>query len=428
MKNDKTNGMEMRRKQKKIGVIGGGAAGMTAAIFAARMGAEVTILEAGERLGQKLLSTGNGKCNMGNANLSSGRYHGHGEFLDKCFSKFGTKETMDFFQSLGLLIKDKNGYLYPLCEQASAVLDVLRFEIAAKSVRVLYGSRVEGLDALKSGGFCARGRKGDGCFEERFDAVILTTGGKAMPKTGSDGSGYEIAKKLGHRIIPVVPALTSLTCSEDYFKSIAGVRTEGQISVLDENGRILRSDRGELQLTDHGISGIPAFQVSSTVSYELRRRKCVEILIDLLPSLTEEDVRRLAYERKRLRVGRTVEEALTGLLPKKLTALMIKRAGLRGTDPALVLTDGKVLSFIREAKKLRVRAVATGNFQSCQVCAGGVDVREITDSMESRLAKGVYFAGEVLDVDGECGGYNLQWAWTSGYLAAMAAAERNDLS
>ena len=413
--------MEVRKNDWKVGVVGGGAAGMMAAITAARAGAKVTILEAGDRLGQKILSTGNGKCNLGNLDLNLSNYHGSCEFLRECFQQFGTKDTVRFFEEIGLYVKEKNGLLYPLCEQASAVLDVLRFEVAAREIRVLTGFKIHEVKVTEKGILAVGDER-----REKFDALILSTGGKAMPKTGSDGSGYELAKKLGHAVTPVVPALTALKCKGDFFKSIAGVRTDAGIELLDKNGKVIDTDRGELQLTDYGISGIPVFQISRTALYEIKRNQVANICIDFLPSLgsDEESLRKIARERKRLCKGRTAEECMTGIMPKKIMALLLKRANVRLTDPAEAMSEKTILGILKDAKRFMVCAVDSQGFQNCQVCAGGVDFGEVDRNLESKKWKNLFFAGELLDVDGKCGGYNLQWAWTSGYLAGSAAAER----
>ena len=402
-----------------IGVIGGGAAGMMAAITAARLGANVTILESGDRLGQKILSTGNGKCNLGNLLLDAGQYHGSCQFLSESLKTFGTKETMAFFEGLGLLLREKNGYLYPLCEQASAVLDVLRHEVAALGISVQYDRRVTGIQAGAKRSWRVQGS----AWEMEFDRVILSCGGRAMPKTGSDGSGYDLAKKLGHRVVAVVPALTQLKCRETFFKGIAGVRTEAEITLSCMQGEEAIKERGELQLTDSGISGIPVFQLSRYAGYALERKTEIPVSIDFLPGFSQKDLEEMAEKRMPIRLNRTVEEFFTGLLHKKLMGLLVKQSGLKGTDPAGALSKKEVLDVLHRAKDFRVSVIGTGNFQNCQVCAGGVDAGELSPAMESKLCKGIFFAGELVDVDGRCGGYNLQWAWTSGYLAGKWAAE-----
>ena len=424
-------------KDLRIGIIGGGAAGMACAITAARAGAEVTIIEAGERMGQKILSTGNGKCNLGNMDLDASQYHGSCAFLSDALSKFGTKETITFFESLGLYVKEKNGYLYPQSEQASAVSDALRYEIAALGIKVITGFRVTHVRKGKkqvaaSGTTTECFVVSDGKRELAFDKLVLSCGGKAMPKTGSDGSGWELAKKLGHTVVPVVPALTNLKCKEQFFKAISGVRTDARVTLLGKSSlshggaglddKAFASERGELQLTDQGISGIPVFQLSREAAYLLKKQKEIDVLVDFLPMFSDADLVEMAKKRMSLRNGRTVEEFFTGILPKKIMSLLLKLSGLKHTDQASNLKEQDITALLQSAKSFMVHAIGTGDFSNCQVCAGGVNCNEISDSMESRIIKGLYFAGEILDVDGRCGGYNLQWAWTSGYLAGMNAA------
>ena len=409
-------------KQKSVCVIGGGAAGMMAAITAAREGVKVTILEAGDRLGKKILVTGNGRCNLGNLVLDEGCYHGSCRFLSDAFHSFGTKETISFFEGLGLMIKDKNGYLYPFCEQASAVLDVLRHEIKELGIQVELDFKVSSVMPKKKQGFLVKGEHGS----MDFDCVILTCGGKASPKTGSDGSGYEIARKLGHRVTEVLPALTYLKCKESFFKSIAGVRTDAIITLYKKDGEKLCEERGELQLTEQGISGIPTFQLSSIAARNLLWTKELSASIDFLPDVKNAEITELVKRRRMLCGERTIEEFFTGILNKKVMALLLKSAGLKPTESSKMLTEKRIAEVFRLAKDFRVTVVGTGDFQNCQVCSGGVDCGQITQAMESKLMRGIYFAGEILDVDGKCGGYNLQWAWTSGHIAGSSAAGRRE--
>ena len=259
-------------KNNRIAVIGGGAAGMMAAITAARVGSTVVVYERNDRMGKKILATGNGKCNLGNKDLTVDSYYGgNSEFIEKSLKQFGVNETIHFFESIGLMLKDKNGYLYPFSEQASAVLDVLRGEIQALGIKVETEAKVNLL--------CAKGTDkwevGYQNTKEVFDKVIITCGSKAAPKTGSDGSGYKLANQLGIQMIPTVPALVQLRCSEEYCKAIAGVRCDAQIRLLNEKDKSkeLACERGELQLTEYGISGIPIFQLSRIANYHLRDKE-----------------------------------------------------------------------------------------------------------------------------------------------------------
>lgn len=404
----------------KVGVIGGGAAGMVAAITACRDGAAVRILEAGDRLGQKILSTGNGKCNLGNTFLDPSCYHcSDRKVVELCLDRFGTEETLKFFKGIGLMTREKNGYLYPFSEQASSVLDALRNEVKALEIPVIYGFRVSKLQREREGGYLAIGEK----RREAFDRVILACGGKAAPKTGSDGSGYELARMLGHRIVPVVPALTFLKCEGDFFKTVSGVRTKAAVTLRGEGGEILAQEGGELQLTDQGLSGIPVFQLSRTAAYALLERKKITAEVDFFPEYSVQELKNIILARSPIKKNRTAEEYFNGLLNKKLMLLFMKRAGIKGSDAAANLSDRKLEEVVLDAKNLSVKVLGTGDYHHAQVCGGGVDLREVTYELESRKASGVYFAGELLDIDGRCGGYNLQWAWSSGYLAGSAAAE-----
>ncbi|MCM1325581.1 MAG: aminoacetone oxidase family FAD-binding enzyme [Bacteroidales bacterium] len=404
--------------QRKIGIIGGGASGMAAAVTAAGQGANVTILEGNDRMGKKLLATGNGRCNLGNLELSADCYFGEDiAFVADRLAGFNTQDTVSFFRELGLMIKSKNNYLYPACEQASAVLDVLRIKIKELGITVKTECKICRIAQKDNGILVSDGRE-----EYVFDRVIIACGGKAAKNTGSDGSGYLLAEQLGHSLIPTVPALVALRCKEDYFKSVAGVRADANITLEQESGEPVK-ERGELQLTDYGISGIPIFQLSRIAGRHLMRQKEVTVHIDLLPDYTGEDLKRL-YETRILLAGdKTVEEFFTGMLHKKIMLLFVRLAGLKAGTPVKEAAKDKIWKVFSLCKDWKVTVVSSNPYENAQVCAGGVPTGEVTEKLESRKIPGVYFAGEVLDVDGKCGGYNLQWAWCSGYLAGRAAAE-----
>ncbi|MCM1187759.1 MAG: aminoacetone oxidase family FAD-binding enzyme [bacterium] len=426
--------------KRTVGIVGGGAAGMTAALFAARQGAEVTIFEKNDRLGKKILSTGNGKCNLGNRVLGLEQYNtSDPELLAGFLERFGTDDTEAFFAGLGLLIKEKNGYLYPVSEQASSVLDVLRFAIDREpGILVKYLCPVEKIEAGVKAGKAGEARRERPEKQEGqrdgirligggesfcFDSVILACGGRAAPKTGSDGGGYRLARQLGHGIVPVVPALVQLRCREEWFKSVAGVRADATVTLCGERGGS-RSERGELQLTDYGISGIPVFQLSRHVGYILREQNEVEIRLDFLPDYGQED---FAEKMIRIRVPEgacgTLEEYFAGVLNKKLMTLLIRLAGMRPSDSVRDADPERIKRVYELCRRLSVHVNAANSYENAQACAGGVPLREVTERLESLKVPGVYFAGELLDVDGRCGGYNLQWAWCSGSLAGRYAAE-----
>lgn len=404
---------------KRIAVIGGGASGMTAAIRAAQLGAQVTVYERNDRVGKKILSTGNGKCNFSNEKMSADCYHGSGaELVDTIYNICGVKETKEFFEGLGMRIKERDGYLYPASGQASTVLDVLRYELEHLLVCVETDCQVTDISS--------------DCNElivetnahrrERYDAVILACGGCAAPKTGSDGQGFILAKQLGHNIIPTVPALTALRCGEDFYKRVAGVRCDAKLTLYID-GQPICSDRGELQWTDYGISGIPVFQLSRDAAYALQEQKNVTVQVNLMPDSNDDTDDGFWRERWMRQGGRTMEQFVTGLVNKKIGLLLLKLAGIKESEKAENVSKVRREKLEELCHSLFVTVRDTNPFEQAQVCAGGVDCLEVTDTLESRIVPGLFFAGEILDIDGICGGYNLQWAWSSGAVAGQAAAQ-----
>lgn len=413
--------------KKKVAVIGGGAAGMMAAITAAKTGAEVTIYEHTDRLGKKILSTGNGKCNLSNREMSAECFcSSDREFVKKCLNVFSVDQTIAFFNSLGLMIKDKNGYLYPLAEQAAVVLDVLRYAVESLGIKVIYQSQIRKVygvnDTSKEVSVCVE----DGKEKAKYHSVIVACGSKAAPKTGSDGSGYELAKIIGHTIHPILPALVQLKCNDAFCKALAGIRCDAKVHIY-AGTNMLCEERGELQLTDYGISGIPVFQLSGLVNKYMLKNPDADVYasIDFLPDYSEKRLDELFRERCKSNLFQTgtVEEFFTGMLNKKLMLLLMKQAGLQPGAKVLNEKTEKLRKVITMCKSLKMHIMGSNGFDNAQICTGGIPLQEVTEKLESKKMKGVYFAGEILDVDGRCGGYNLQWAWTSGAIAGEAAAK-----
>ena len=396
------------KKSFDVIVIGGGAAGMMAAITAASNGADTMILEHKDRVGKKILSTGNGKCNYTNELQGVTFYRGDDPaFVLPVMEQFGFDETVSFFEKLGIYPKSRNGYYYPASEQAASVLDVLRMELTFRNI------------LEKKNGFLLETDKG------RFSGkkIIFATGLLAAPKTGSDGSAIPLIKAFGHRFSDVVPALVALQCRESFFKQLAGIRTEAEVSLFID-GESIASECGELQLTDYGISGIPIFQVSRFATKALKRKQTVTAQIDFLPKLSEQEIEQLFESRFREYAhGKTADEAMVGLLNNKLSDVLLKEAHISLKKPAEEITKKELLQLVKQCKHMEVCVTGSKSFEQAQVCAGGVHTDEINPrTMESKLVPNVYFAGEVVDIDGMCGGYNLQWAWSSGYVAGIHAA------
>ena len=404
--------------KRSILVVGGGASGMMAAIHAARAGASVTIMEHMDRVGKKILSTGNGKCNLTNLEQLPGHYRSSTDgFAFPVIEHYPAEKTLEFFQELGIWPKSRGGYIYPNSDQASAVLDVLRMELEYRGIEVICGCHVTGIEK-KGKQFQVQTPSG----RYQADAVILAAGSKAAPVTGSDGSGYDLAKAMGHRIVPPLPALVQLCCQEKHYKQLSGIRTEARLTLFVNQKEVIR-ETGELQLTDYGISGIPTFQVSRFASQGLYKKQLVTVRIDFFPDMDDKTFKRMFFHRIEALGYKTWEEWMTGLLNKKLALVLLKLSGIRPDQVVSRTENPKCRTLMSLTKNYETVIIDTKPYENAQVCCGGVDCREIDPkTMESRLVKGLYFAGELLDVDGICGGYNLQWAWSSGAIAGMAAA------
>lgn len=391
---------------------------MAAAISAARHHADVVIIEHKDRIGKKILSTGNGKCNYTNKKQGLRYYRGENPaFVLPVFRQFGFEETIAFFHELGIVPKERDGYFYPASGQASSVLDVLRMELKRLSVSVLTEC------------FLTSVQKKDDVFEVKTDqgafyadACIFACGGLAFPKSGSDGSAFPYIEKLGHTFIDLTPALVQMKAKQSYFKSIAGIRAEISIQ-LYINQQPVCQDRGEVQLTKDGVSGIPAFQVSRFAAKALRKKQNVQAALDFVPYLSEEELYSELKRRFLGKDGKTAEEALVGFFSKKLIPLFLKENRIPMHEAAKTVSPSKLKSLTDYLKHVTIDLSDTEGFEKAQVTAGGVNTAEINaETLESFLVPGLYFAGEVMDIDGMCGGYNLQWAWSSGYVAGMHAA------
>lgn len=403
---------------RHVAVIGGGAAGMMAAITAAHEGVKVTILEHKDRIGKKILSTGNGRCNFTNTFQTPACYRSDNrDFAWNIIQKFNVEKTISFFKELGIYPKDRNGYLYPYSDQAAAILEVLQIEIAKLDICVMTEINVLDIQPVKRGIRVTADKK-----TITVDSVILACGSKAAPVTGSDGSGYQLAKLLGHRIVPVLPALVQLRCAEKFYKSISGVRVQGTVEIYADDIS-LASDTGEIQLTNYGISGIPVFQVSRYAAKAIYQKQSVTAVLNFMPDMNKDEFLSFLQERITLCPHKTLDEFFTGIFPKKLCELWIRLSRLPKEMRVSDLSGEQLEKLVLLIQHLRTHITETNAFEQAQICCGGVDTTEINpDTLESNYVPGIYFAGELLDVDGICGGYNLQWAWSSGFVAGREAA------
>lgn len=403
--------------EKRVLVIGAGASGMTAAVVAARRGCQVTLIEGNDRIGKKLLATGNGKCNFTNRYLSSECFRSETpDAVWAVLSRFGTEDTIRFLGSLGIEPAERNGYVYPASGQAASVVSVFETELKHLGVELVLGKRVTEVTGQKGAFFAAAG-------EERYkgSAVILACGSKAGISPNKEAGGYELAQRMGHSLTRMVPGLTGLRGKGNWLREWSGVRREGRIAIYESGGRtnrLLAEDTGELQLTDYGISGIPAFQVSRFAAMALAEGKQVQAEIDFFPGLSDGELLSLLIDRRNRMKYKTCRELLVGLLPDKLAGVCLKRTGAaEGKRP-----DERALSGLADCMKSWAMPITAVNpISQAQVCAGGVRLTQINGAtMESRLAPGLYLTGEMLDAEGICGGYNLQWAWATGAIAGRS--------
>ena len=405
---------------KKIAVIGGGASGLVAAIAAARTNpqAQITIYEKKDTVGKKILATGNGRCNLTNKDMKSSYFRSDNFLIaEEVLQRFGYEDTITFFSSLGLMTKARGDYVYPYSDQASTVLELLKLELKRLHVKIYTEAQVTDIVPVSRGFTISTGKQ-----KTKADAVILSCGGKANSKLGSDGSGYTLAKNLGHTMVPVVPALVQLKVKNHPFAKAAGVRTDAIVTAICQ-GKEAATDHGELQLTAYGISGIPVFQISRYIAKALYLKQDAKVMIDFLPDLTEEALLDLFIKRKSGREQMTCADYLLGIFHQKLIPRFLEQARIRMHTPVSELSDTQIKSLVKAVKKSVVIIDTTNGFENAQVCAGGISTTEIhPETMESRYVEHLYLTGELLDVDGICGGYNLQWAWATGYLAGTAAA------
>lgn len=392
----------------EIAVIGGGASGIFASIAARENGNTVTVFERGERIGKKILATGNGRCNLTNINADIENYHGNEtEFMRDIINSFWVEETLEKFSDMGLVCRtEERGKVYPYCGQASAVLDVLRMKLLEDGVVIRTGFEASNIDRTKNG-FIISSYDGQKAYA---DKVIIACGGKASPSLGSNGSGYELLKRLGHHITELCPSLVQIKTEPDVVKKLKGIKIEGTLSVSN------RSETGEILFTEYGISGPCAFYLSAYCGNERYA------YMDLMPDYTTGEIEEMLYTRIGSFPKRKLEEFFTGMLNKRVGQALLKYLDIAPlSKTAEMLGNDEVEKIAKTIKSWRFEITGTMSWNNAQVTKGGAVTSEFNSkTLESKIVKGVYACGEVLDIDGDCGGYNLQWAWASGYTAGKS--------
>ena len=395
---------------KEVVIVGGGASGLTAAITAARNGKDVTLIEKNNKCGKKILITGNGRCNFWNTDENLSHFHSSNSNLLKEFITDERKNSiLKFFDSLGLAYKTKNGYYYPFSNQAFTIENALLSECKKLNIKIINDITVGKI--IKEDCFIINPDK------ENIKAknIIIATGSKAAPKTGSDGLGYELAKSFSHNIITPLPSLVQLKADEPYFKNWSGIRTDVKVNLLIDH-KFIKSETGEIQLTNYGVSGICIFNISGEAAKALNQNKNVIISINFIPFASNpktflQNLNKNSYHK-------TISELLEGILHYKLIDIILKKTHLKRDLLLNTLTDNELNNLIKTLTDFQIKILDTHTLDHAQVCSGGIPLTEINSkTLESLKVKNLYFTGEIIDIDGDCGGYNLGWAWMSGIIA-----------
>ena len=400
----------------KIGIIGGGAAGMAAALAASEYeNAQVVLMERQARLGKKLSATGNGRCNLSNIHAAQGGYHGDDRhFHEYALNQYPPSETLQWFSGLGLYtVTEPSGKVYPYSDQANSVVDVLRFSLERPNIQVLTDFEVQ--KVKKDGAVFSVSAKSETL---EFDRLIIACGGLAGTKLGGTMSGYKLLRSFGHKCTKLRPTLVQVKTSWPGVSALKGVRANCK-AVIYQNGKPHRGSEGEIQFTEFGLSG--------PVIYEISRDACQgggewECTLDFLPEISSDALAALLEKRKSSPL--TAEDLFTGILHNRLGRVIVKEAGIRGNLPICDLREDQLADVVALSKGFTVTLTEPLGMDAAQVTAGGIVTNEFDPTtMQSRLVPGLYACGEVLDVDGDCGGYNLQWAWSSGRLAGFSAGK-----
>ncbi len=404
-------------KQVDILVIGGGASGLAAAIASKRTApmSRVCICEKNVRVGKKLLLTGNGRCNLGNADQTNSAYHGSmAARLPEIMAH--TLDAKTFFFEMGLYCrKDQAGRLYPKSNQATTVLDALRFTAMQIGVEIFCDCMVNRMIRQGSTFLIESSHE---IFQTR--SIIVATGGFASPKTGSDGSMFSVLEEMGHPLPTVKPALVPFHIQPQYLRGLKGIRIHGKVSACTEKGKFLAQDCGEIQFTEHCLSGICVMNLSAKDTHMPSY-----LSIDLLPSEETEQTLANLWEIYTIRSTWKLEDFLTGLFPKKVGISLLRHGGIMTPLDASVyqLTALELESLSKLFHDWRFPVISRGTWQEAQVTAGGIPADAVDASLQSKQVKGIFFSGEILDLHGECGGFNLEWAWRSGQYAGQCAAK-----
>ena len=403
----------------KVLIVGGGAAGMLASIFAARNGNDVHVFEKNEKLGKKLFITGKGRCNLTNACDMDTLFSSvvtNDKFLYSSFYGYTNQDVMDFFESLGLQIKVERGNrVFPASDHSSDVIKVLEKEMKAQGVQIHLYQTVTQI-AKKDGRFAAL-KLADGTVVEG-DACILCTGGMSYQTTGSTGDGYRFAKALGHKVTELRPSLVPIETKEYFVPELMGLSLKNVETRILDGKKVLYQDFGEMLFTHYGVSGPLILSASAYIGKELSEKKELKLSIDLKPSLSEEQLDARVLREFEANHNKQFKNAIGGLFPSKLVPVMIAESGIDSEKKVNVISKEERQGFVHLIKNFEMTLIRLRDYKEAIITQGGINVKEVNHStMESKLVEGVYFAGELLDLDAVTGGFNLQIAWSTAYAA-----------
>ncbi len=372
-----------------------------------------------KRVGKKILATGNGRCNFANKHFDISRFHGiEPEFVKNVFEHFGLDSTINFFEELGIAwYEEEKGKIYPQSNQAASILNILRYEIKRKGVKEICNLQVVSIKKQNSI-FEIQSKQNSTFYSKK---VILATGGKAAPYLGSNGSGYDLVREFGHSVIKPEPALVPVKLDAHFIKSLKGVKIKGKVRLTIKN-KVLQEERGEILFTNYGISGLPVLQVSRKIN--VNKNQNLFTTLDFFPEQKIEELRRILMHRFKKLHYKNIGDSLEGFINKRLTREILKFINVDFKKLSGKISQKEIEKIISILKSWKLKVKGTKSWRDAQVTAGGISTLEINPkTLESKIVKGLFFAGEILDIDGDSGGFNLQWAWSSGFIAAENAAK-----
>lgn len=404
------------RLNKNINIIGAGASGLISSILLAKKGFNVTVFEKNSKVGRKILATGNGRCNISNKDLSLNNFFSSQKnFPIYAVEQFNYRVFENFFNNIGLTLIQENGTkIYPMSLQASSVTDILYNEAKQNGVKFIFDCFIQDIQYIDK-------KYEIGIENKKYysSKLIIATGSSAMKKLGSSDSGYGIAKSFHHNIIQPFASLVQLVSDDKSLYRLSGVKTNSNIK-LYVNNKEIKSLSGDILFTNYGVSGNAILELSRDVSLAKLQKKKIEVLVDIIPNIDKNKFISILEKRKELLKYKEINYLLESIINKKLIPFIYSKLNIAKTKIYIEqLSKKDLIDIAFYMKNIKINITDTKGFENAEVVAGGVDVKDIYDrTMESKLQKGLYFCGEVLDVDGACGGYNLHWAWASGFVCA----------